>query len=95
MSENKDPIKELSDMIRGLLIEVNSLKSEIEELRSKGTNYSNENSGTVLHTVKKIEEVSDRESLELRKRSEEMLEQAANYAIQDYRLNPPKNRTPG
>lgn len=92
--------QELKDIIQELLVEVATLKGELDDLRSRGSVPTQEMADlsdedreeAVFHTLKKIQSGKEERKLSKMRDVDRILGIAADIAIKDYKQHPPKHR---
>lgn len=77
--------------LEALISKLESLEKKVEKL-SKPKTIHTSSSKPVLHTLTAIRQSQQLREVEKKEKVEEMLNKAADYAIADYKLNPPKHR---
>ena len=88
---SEEILKEIAELLKSLQVDVMELRQRLDRIESSQT-PSIEDSTPVLHTLRRIEQIKEEQKLRLREKVEHLLSEAANYAIADYHINPPKHR---
>ena len=86
--------EDLLKILKTLVQEIASLKKEVEELKKERSAPSTPSLslGETRQILSRIEQIKTQQALLHRQALDEILEEAANYAIADYKKNPPRNR---
>ena len=88
---SEEILKEIADLLKSLQVDVMELRQRLDRIESSQT-PSIEDSTAVLHTLRRIEEIKEEQKFRLKEKVDHLLSEAANYAIADYHINPPKHR---
>lgn len=89
---SEEVLKEIAELLKSLQVDVMELRQRLDRIEASQTSPSIEDSTPVLHTLRRIEQIKEEQKLRLREKVEHLLSEAANYAIADYHINPPKHR---
>lgn len=95
-----EQMAELADMVRSLMLEVNSLKQELEKARSEPVPsspdvpapLSQDRQEAVMHTMQRIATLRSTTEMLKQQKAQDLLEEATNYAIANFKKNPPSWR---
>lgn len=92
----EDKLAELMSQMTLLGQQVDFLKNQVEASksapqvdRSIGDGGSQE---AILHTLSRIKNAREMQNMQIKSKSEDMIELAVDYALADFMKNPPKNR---
>jgi hypothetical protein len=87
---SEEALKQILSLLKSIQEDVLDLKTRVDSLESRETQVSDQS--PILHTLRRIDQIKAEEQLRKRKRIEEILSEAAIYAIADFKQNPPKHR---
>lgn len=88
----KETITIEKDKLQTLLSKLEYLEKKVEELSKPKEVHTTSSSKPVLHTLTAIRQIQQLKEIEEREKVEEMLNKAADYAIAEYKMNPPRHR---
>lgn len=92
----EDQLAQLMSQMTILGQQVDFLKNQVEANKSApSVDRSISDGGSqeaIMHTLSRIKNAREMQNMQIRTKSEDMIELAVDYALADFMKNPPKNR---